>query len=309
MSSWLWAGFKMEHFDASLSTYFRAWLGPRDTRVEGWFLLDNYVPTLVCSILYLLIVWLGPKYMKTRQPFSCRGILVVYNLGLTLLSLYMFCELVTGVWEGQYNFFCQGTRSGGEADMKIIRVLWWYYFSKLIEFMDTFFFILRKNNHQITVLHVYHHASMLNIWWFVMNWVPCGHSYFGATLNSFIHVLMYSYYGLSSIPSMRPYLWWKKYITQGQLLQFVLTIIQTSCGVIWPCTFPLGWLYFQIGYMISLITLFTNFYIQTYNKKGVSRRREHQKDHQNGSVAAVNGHISSFSSLENNVKPRKQRKD
>uniref|UniRef100_A0A8D1CBG0 Elongation of very long chain fatty acids protein n=2 Tax=Sus scrofa TaxID=9823 RepID=A0A8D1CBG0_PIG len=166
----------MEHFDASLSTYFRAWLGPRDLRVKGWFLLDNYIPTLVCSILYLLIVWLGPKYMKNRQPFSCRGILVVYNLGLTLLSLYMFYELVTGVWEGKYNFFCQGTRSGGEADMKIIRVLWWYYFSKLIEFMDTFFFILRKNNHQITVLHVYHHATMLNIWWFVMNWVPCGHS-------------------------------------------------------------------------------------------------------------------------------------
>lgn len=45
-------------------------------------------------------------------------------------------------------------------------------------------------------------------------------------------------------------------------LQFVLTIIQTTCGVIWPCAFPLGWLYFQIGYMISLIILFTNFYIQ-----------------------------------------------
>ncbi|XP_032196159.1 elongation of very long chain fatty acids protein 5 isoform X3 [Mustela erminea] len=324
----------MENFDASRSTYFKALLGPRDTRVKGWFLLDNYIPTFICSVIYLLIVWLGPKYMKNRQPFSCRRILVVYNLGLTLLSLYMFCEvgrvqprqssplsshpteeqglpssrLVTGVWENSYNFFCQGTHSAGEADMKIIRVLWWYYFSKLIEFMDTFFFILRKNNHQITVLHVYHHATMLNIWWFVMNWVPCGHSYFGATLNSFIHVLMYSYYGLSSVPSMRPYLWWKKYITQGQLLQFVLTIIQTSCGVIWSCTFPLGWLYFQIGYMISLIALFTNFYIQTY-KNGASRRKEHLKDHQNGSVAAVNGHTNSFSSLENNVKPRKQRKD
>ena len=44
-------------------------------------------------------------------------------------------------------------------------------------------------------------------------------AYFGATLNSFIHVLMYSYYGLSSVPSMRPYLWWKKYITQGQLVR------------------------------------------------------------------------------------------
>lgn len=58
---------------------------------------------------------------------------------------------------------------------QIINVLWWYYFSKLIEFMDTFFFILRKNNHQITFLHIYHHATMLNIWWFVMNWIPCGH--------------------------------------------------------------------------------------------------------------------------------------
>lgn len=188
--------------------------------------------------------------------------------------------------------------------MKITRVLWWYYFSKLIEFMDTIFFILRKNNHQITVLHVYHHASMLSIWWFVMNWVPCGHSFFGATLNSFIHVLMYSYYGLSAVPSMRPYLWWKRYITQCQLTQFVLTMTQTTCAMIWPCAFPMGWLYFQNCYMITLIILFTNFYIQTY-KKASSRR----KDYQNGSVTAVNGHTNGFSSLEDNVKQRKQRRD
>lgn len=48
---------------------------------------------------------------------------------------------------------------------------------------------------------------------------------------------------------------------------------------------------------------------QTYNKKGASRRKEHLKDHQNGSATAVNGHTSSFSALENSVKPRKQRKD
>lgn len=68
---------------------------------------------------------------------------------------------------------------------QVMNVLWWYYFSKLIEFMDTFFFILRKNNHQTTFLHVYHHASMLNIWWFVMNWIPCGHcECFNSTLPS-----------------------------------------------------------------------------------------------------------------------------
>ncbi|RXN22855.1 fatty acid elongase [Labeo rohita] len=208
---------EMEAFNHRVNTYIDSWMGPRDSRVRGWLLLDNYIPTFAFTVMYLLIVWMGPRYMKNRQPYSCRALLVPYNLCLTLLSLYMFYELVMSVYQGGYNFFCQNTHSGGEADNRMMNVLWWYYFSKLIEFMDTFFFVLRKNNHQITFLHVYHHASMLNIWWFVMNWVPCGHSYFGATFNSFIHVLMYSYYGLSAVPAIRPYLWWKKYITQGQL--------------------------------------------------------------------------------------------
>lgn len=38
--------------------------------------------------------------MRNKQPFSCRGILVVYNLGLTLLSLYMFYEVGERVWAG-----------------------------------------------------------------------------------------------------------------------------------------------------------------------------------------------------------------
>ncbi|KAK1171634.1 elongation of very long chain fatty acids protein 5-like [Acipenser oxyrinchus oxyrinchus] len=296
--------FKMETLNQATNAYIDSWMGPRDTRVRGWFLLANFLPTFVLTLLYLSIVWIGPKYMKNKEPFSCRRVLVVYNIGLTLLSFYMFYELVTGAWEGGYNFFCQDTHSGGEADMKIVRVLWWYYFSKLIEFMDTFFFILRKNNHQITFLHVYHHATMPNIWWFVMNWVPCGHSYFGANLNSFIHVLMYSYYGLSAIPAVRPYLWWKKYITQGQLIQFVLTMFQTTCAVFRPCGFPMGWLYFQICYLISLIALFSNFYIQTYKKHGLSRRKEYQ----NGSAASLNGHSNGVSSLDN-VTQRKLRKD
>lgn len=60
--------------------------------------------------------------------------------------------------------------------VQVAEVLWWYYFSKLIEFLDTIFFVLRKKTSQITFLHVYHHASMFNIWWCVLNWIPCGQS-------------------------------------------------------------------------------------------------------------------------------------
>uniref|UniRef100_A0A673B718 Elongation of very long chain fatty acids protein n=1 Tax=Sphaeramia orbicularis TaxID=375764 RepID=A0A673B718_9TELE len=278
----------METFNHKLNTYLESWMGPRDQRVRGWLLLDNYPPTFALTVMYLLIVWMGPKYMKHRQPYSCRGLLVLYNLGLTLLSFYMFYEVNTHALQDVLKkIIGRVLNQIWKLTLCIINVLWWYYFSKLIEFMDTFFFILRKNNHQITVLHIYHHASMLNIWWFVMNWVPCGHSYFGASLNSFVHVVMYSYYGLSAIPSMRPYLWWKKYITQLQLVQFFLTVSQTMCAVIWPCGFPMGWLYFQISYMVTLIILFTNFYVQAYNKKSISL-----KEHQNGSSVSTNGHVN-----------------
>jgi len=57
----------------------------------------------------------------------------------------------------------------------------------------------------------------------------CGHvtqflastfvAFFGAQLNSFIHILMYSYYGLSALgPAVQKYLWWKRYLTKLQLV-------------------------------------------------------------------------------------------
>ena len=39
-------------------------------------------------------------------------------------------------------------------------------------------------------------------------------------INSFVHVLMYAYYGLSALgPHMQKYLWWKKYLTRIQLVR------------------------------------------------------------------------------------------
>lgn len=41
-----------------------------------------------------------------------------------------------------------------------------------------------------------------------------------AMTNSFIHVLMYGYYGLSTMgPNVTKYLWWKKYLTIIQLVR------------------------------------------------------------------------------------------
>lgn len=47
----------------------------------------------------------------------------------------------------------------------------------------------------------------------------CTVAVWGALINSFVHVVMYSYYALSCLgPSVQKYLWWKKHITHLQLV-------------------------------------------------------------------------------------------
>lgn len=89
-----------------------------------------------------------------------------------------------------------------------------------------------------------------------------------AMVNSFIHVLMYSYYGLSALgPSVAKYLWWKKYLTILQLIQFTTALILGINGIRSGCDFPLWMQYALVIYMISFIVLFGNFYIKAYIAK------------------------------------------
>lgn len=49
-------------------------------------------------------------------------------------------------------------------------------------------------------------------------------------LNSLVHTVMYGYYGLSALgPSVQKYLWWKKYITQLQLVRFLCLLMLGNC--------------------------------------------------------------------------------
>lgn len=89
-----------------------------------------------------------------------------------------------------------------------------------------------------------------------------------AMVNSFIHVLMYSYYGLAALgPSVTKYLWWKKYLTILQLIQFTTALILGVNGIRSGCDFPLWMQYALVIYMLSFIVLFGNFYAKAYIAK------------------------------------------
>jgi hypothetical protein len=251
---------------------------PRSTPMPLVWQDPTYV--LVLASLYLLFVIFGTKYMKTREAFKIpTWFLVAYNGALVVLSAYMCIEVIIGAYESRYNFLCSKLdRSTKPSEMRVLNALWLYFFSKAIEFLDTVWMILRKKFIQVTFLHVFHHSTMLLIWWVTIQWIPTGYSAYGAIFNSFVHVVMYAYYALSLIPSMKNYLWWKKYITTLQLAQFVTILLHTAQGIYFKCDYPQWGLWMLFGYMIIMLILFGNFYINEYiNKSNDAKRKQQQK--------------------------------
>ncbi|XP_065070634.1 very long chain fatty acid elongase 4-like [Rhopilema esculentum] len=266
----------------------------KDERTADWLFVSSPVPTLAMTLVYLLYVkWIGPKMMENQKPFNLKYPLVLYNVALTILNFYIFKELVLGAIDAGYSFPCQPLVY--DKDPKHIRIaaaVWWYYFSKVIEFIDTVFFVLRKKDEQISFLHVYHHATMPFLWWIGVKWVPGGQSTYAAPINAFVHVVMYMYYGLSALgPEYQKYLWWKKYLTQLQLFQFFFALIHSTHSWYTDCPFP-GWMYAALNlYLVSFIFLFGNFYLQAYIRKQRLYCKVKLEDHSNGKQIK-NGHLT-----------------
>lgn len=240
-----------------------------DKRTDPWLLVYSPVPVAVIFLVYLCVVWVGPRLMTHRQPVNLKVVLIVYNFAMVGMSAYMFSEFLVTSWLSNYSLLCQPVDySTNPLAMRMATVCWWFFFSKVIELSDTLFFILRKKNNQLSFLHVYHHATMIFNWWAGIKYVAGGQSFFIGLVNSFVHVVMYSYYALAAIgPHMQKYLWWKRYLTSLQLVQFMLFLLHTGYNLFSDCDFPDGMNLLVFGYCITLIILFSNFYVQSYLKK------------------------------------------
>jgi hypothetical protein len=241
-----------------------------DQRTTNWFLMSSPFPTIAISLCYAYFVKvLGPKLMENRKPFQLRGVLIVYNFFQVVFSFWLFYQACAYGWLSGYSYRCQPVDySRSPEAMKMAAGCWWYYFSKFTEFFDTFFFVLRKRYDQVSTLHVIHHGIMpVSVWWGV-KFTPGGHSSFFGFLNTFVHIIMYTYYMLAAMgPKVQKYLWWKKYLTVLQMVQFVLVMIHSFQLFIWnDCNYPIGFAYFIGAHAVMFYFLFANFYKSTYKQ-------------------------------------------
>lgn len=260
-------------FGTVMSWYHYLLVNPADRRVDTWPLMSSIWPTTGLCLLYLFLVRrAGPWFMKNRQPQNLQSLMMVYNFLQTLLSLYIFLEIWTFyISPGGYSWHCQPVDySSSPTALRALNVAYIYYLSKFVDFFDSFFFVVRKKFDHLSTLHVVHHCIMPWACWFGPKFVGGGHSGFGPFLNSGVHVVMYLYYFLSACgPRVRKHLWWKKYLTTLQMVQFVVVTIHQLQPLFFDCDYPRALAILMIFICVLFWILFLGFYRKEYaeNKK------------------------------------------
>ena len=244
----------------------------RDRRMDKYYIMMHPLAMILIIACYVIFaVWVGPWLMRDRKPFSLKTPMMVYNLFQILISAYICIEGWNAGWGSErYSWICQPVEPGnGPIQKRMFSIGMVYLWNRYIQLADTFFFIARKKNNQITVLHVYHHAIMPTFSWTQGRFLPANHETLGCIMNCFAHVLLYSYYFLSALgPKMQPYLWWKKYLTILELTTFCICIFRSLIVItgIVECGYPwLNSLATLVFIYAPFFYLFLEFYRKSYN--------------------------------------------
>lgn len=185
---------------------------------------------------------------------------IVYNVVQIVVCSWMTLNF------GSIYFYDFGFSHPPEAWLEWVAVV--FFFTKILDFVDTFLILITGKLRQFTFLHVFHHSTMP---WHVGNVLRCG-MMSGIVLhaphvNSFIHVLLYLHYFVRTIGLKHPY---SKFITTAQLAQFIFLQTRAWLGLY---LFPKlrDFAFEEVCYQAFMFFLFHGFYQQRYKTKGKKR--------------------------------------
>lgn len=156
--------------------------------------MSSPVPIASIVILWMIFVLkVGPSMMTNKKPFNLKGILVGYNAFQVLFSAFicytvsfLYCLLkfknniqtITVQAVKESNIYHQltsdecSTQRDRVEELRLYTGAWFYFFSKVIDLLDTIFFVMRKKQNQITFLHVYHHSITALFSWGYLKFAP-----------------------------------------------------------------------------------------------------------------------------------------
>lgn len=247
------------------------WRQGGDKRTSSLPFMASPWKLILATLFYLYAVKIClPKLMKNSRPLELKNVIRSYNLLMIMSNLYAFYHGCRIFNFGLSTFGCEiiNEKDTSAKSLELLAYGYMFLISRIVEWLDTIFFVLRKKDSQVTKLHVFHHAFVPNLVWVYLKYHPGASVGFFPFVNSFVHIVMYFYYFLSSFGAkVQPYLWWKKYLTSMQITQFVLILIQNLSIFMTTgesCQYPRTFLYCSFLGAITFLWLFYSYYIDTY---------------------------------------------
>ena len=260
------------------------------TNVESFEFRSGVTPLshpaipLATVLIYMITIFSLQRVFKNR-PYNAswlKSFTNFHNLFLCLLSVFMVAftcvfYVMYGVQDGSWlSLICDAvdTGKGHTAKGPLNWITYIFYLSKFYELIDTLLIVVRDK--PLIFLHWYHHVVTLLIVYvglvdqMSLQWVP-------VITNAGVHIIMYYYYYLTA-NKQSP--WWKKYITQLQIVQFVFDLILPQ---IWiynvyvqgqKCRGSLPVFLFGEAIIFSFLLLFIKFFFTRYTpKEGNSKQQ------------------------------------
>ena len=252
---------------------------------------NRYLGIKIAFVYY--VVCFGLKhYMKDRERYNLKTLLIVWNLGLALFSIAGIVRILpeftyTLRVHGFDYSVCDNDFTYGPGG------LWWHLFflSKIPELFDTLFIILRKR--KLIFLHYYHHATVVISCWLWFHEKPSAGRWFGS-MNYFVHAFMYSYYACRALHINVPGII-ARVITSMQIFQMFMAVFVTFYILYLKkyynetigknCATTDANLKYSMSIYLTYLILFVHFFLQAYVFK-TKRRDDYKKDHAGVTVDA-----------------------
>lgn len=226
-----------------------------------------WIPAL-SVIVYLTLVALGKRWMENKPAYSMRAPLFVWNVFLALFSMVGAVVMAPPLWNtlsthGFQHSVCYTTILVVplQSFFSLLFVL-----SKIVEFGDTFFVIMRRT--PLNLLHWYHHATVSIYSWHSLA-IRSGPAHWFCAMNYTIHSIMYTYYVIKSTGLRMPS-GMAKGVTVLQLVQFVMGLV-VNCTVLYVYIIQGQFCHINTTNIVmgstiyfSYFILFGNFFFQRY---------------------------------------------
>lgn len=201
--------------------------------------MSSPLPLIFINLMYVFVVYvLGPKIMANRKALDCKNSIRIYNIYQIVASTYLVTRYLQLGFNFKYFAKCHHDFEGDQYE-QISNVFWWNILLRASEFIETIFFVLRKKQEQVSFLHVYHHIMTLVLFWTTLKYGFIMSIIYAPVLNGSVHVVMYSYYLISSFGSMKNVARiLKNFITPIQIVQLMSGMVHCGVGFKSSCHAP-----------------------------------------------------------------------